>query len=61
MGRLYKHIMCYYHHCSYIGLMCISQNCMNAIILHNDNARIITLINILITYFCRFGIDVATP
>ena len=34
---------------------------MNAIILHNDNARIITLINILITSLCRFGIDVATP
>ena len=33
----------------YIGLMCICQNCMNAIILHNDNAIIIILINILIT------------
>ena len=34
-----------FHHCSYIGLLCISQICMNAIILHNDNARIVTLIN----------------
>ena len=46
---------------SYIGLLCISQPCMNAIILHNDNARIVTLINILIIFVVSFGIDVATP
>ena len=60
MGKLYKNSMCYFHHCNYIGLMCISQNCINAIILHSDNARIINLINILITSLCSFGIDVAT-
>ena len=27
----------------------------------NDNARIITLINILVKSLCRFEIDVATP
>ena len=31
------------------------------LILHNDNARIVTIINILIIYLCSFGIDVATP
>ena len=59
MRKLHKNSMCYFHHCSYIGLLCISQICMNAIILHNDNARIVTLINILIIYLCSFGIDVA--
>ena len=48
MKKLHKHSICYFHHCSYIGLLCISQICMNAIILHNDNARIVSLINILI-------------
>ena len=61
MRKLYKSSMCYFHHCSYIGLLCISQICMNAIILHNDNARIVALINILIIYLCSFEIDVATP
>ena len=32
--------MCYFHHCSYIVLLCISQICMSAIILHNDNQYI---------------------
>ena len=59
MRKLHKNSMCCFHHCSYIGLLCISQICMNAIILHNDNARIVTLINILIIYLCSFGIDVA--
>ena len=61
MRKLHKSSMCYFHHCSCICLLCISQICMNAIILHNDNARIVTLINILIIYVCSFGIDVATP
>ena len=61
MRKFHKNSMWYFHHCSYIGLLCISQICMNAVILHNDNARIVILINILIIYFCSFGIDVATP
>ena len=61
MRKLHKNSMCYFHPCSYTGLMCIYLICMNAIILHNDNARIVTLINILIIYLCSFGIDVATP
>ena len=61
MRKFHKSSMCYFHYCSYIGLQCISQICMNAIILHNDNERIVTLINTLIIYVCSFGIDVATP
>ena len=61
MRELHKSSMCYFHHCSYIGLLCISRICMNAIILHNDNARIVALIIILIIYLCSFEIDVATP
>ena len=57
MGKLYKNVMFYFHYCSYIGLMYIPQNCLNAILLHNDNPRIVTLINILITSLCSFGID----
>ena len=49
LDKLYTNVMWYFHHCSYIGLMCISQNDMNAIILHNNNARLVTLVNILIT------------
>ena len=41
MRKLHKSSMCYFHHCSYRGLLCISQICMNAIILHNGNARIL--------------------
>ena len=61
MRKLPKSSICYFHHCSYRGLLCISQICMNAIILHDDNGSIVTLINILIIYLCSFGIDVATP
>ena len=61
MRKLHKKNICYFHHCSYIGLLCIFQIYMNAIIFHYDNARIVTLINILIIYLCSFGIDVATP
>ena len=50
MRKLHKSSMCCFHHCSYIGLLCMSQICMTAIILHNDDARIVTLINILIIY-----------
>ena len=42
MRKFHKSSMCYFHHCSYIGFLCISQICMNAIILHNDNARIVS-------------------
>ena len=61
MRKLHKSSMCYFYHCSYIGLFCISEICMNAIILQNDNARIVALINILIIYLCSFEIDVETP
>ena len=50
MRKLHKSSMFYFRHCSYIGLLCISQICMTAIILPNDNARIVTLINIFIIY-----------
>ena len=61
MRKFHKSSMCYFHHCSYIGSLSISQIRMNAIILHNDNARIVTLINMLIINLCSFGIDVVTP
>ena len=39
MRKLHKSSMRYFHRCSYIGLLYISQICMSAIISHNDKMK----------------------